>query len=407
MEALEEGQISQDQDDRYIPGPGYNPLYEWPGEETYSDSSLDPPEPSSSSSRPLRPGQPVFRLVVLRSSILSAKKKVVVIDTYSEVQLGRDVQPEGSATPRIRLKEMEVSKIHATVFWDGARKEWNAVDMGSKHGTFLLPGPVSPDSDGAGTRLSQPRTASIPRRLRHSDQLTLGSTTFEVHIHDNQRPCRGCAVTGHEEIPLFPLPRTAVKRTRDVAGIDPDFSESPGAVSTDRDPKKALTMLKRSLLTRHDDLGHSSAPTAPVWGSNGYVDRAARRRLLHPGSRPDTPGVPSTLPTVTRGTGSPQPAPEEVVTKPVASQPPVPLPASNVGHRLLIQQGWAPGNALGLPPDPLEGRIGLVDPLEIKSSQNRAGLGMKQPVPLNSESSFPGLNWKEKEKFKRFGELRR
>jgi hypothetical protein len=56
--------------------------------------------------------------VTLRSSILPAKQKVDILDSYFEVQIGRDIAILGSVTPRIRLKELEVSKLHATAYWD-------------------------------------------------------------------------------------------------------------------------------------------------------------------------------------------------------------------------------------------------------------------------------------------------
>lgn len=400
MESLEEGQILQE--DQEPLQQRYAPEYEWPGDDDLDQDT----ETSSKFTQTLRAGQPIFRLVVLRSSILSKQKKVAVIDSYPEVQLGRDVQVEGSTIPRIRLKEMQVSKVHATLFWDGARKEWDVVDMGSMHGTFLLPGPVNPDLKSIGSRLSLSRAASIPRRLRHCDQLTLGSTTFEVHIHDDQRPCLECSVTGSEEIPLFPLPKkTSVKRTRDVAGIDSEGSSasSSGSTNAEKDPKKALSMLKRSLLTRHDSSQHGSTPTVAASKTNEYVDRAARRRLLHPSSRPESPGMP---PVIVPKAPSTVPASGKHTPEPVVSQPPAPLPSSNIGHRLLMQQGWEPGSSLGTKEDVLDGRTALVEPLEVKTSQNRTGLGMKPSEAVDASLPASGLSWKEREKFKRFGSIK-
>jgi hypothetical protein len=97
-----------------------------------------------------------------------------------------------------------------------------------------------------------------------------------VHIHEDQRPCHDCTISDNEtEIPLFPHPKkSAVKGTRDTARLDSD-----GLSKTDRNPKKALNMLKHSLLTRHD---------VPKDGSNSsadeYVDRAALRGFLRPDS---------------------------------------------------------------------------------------------------------------------------
>jgi pSer/pThr/pTyr-binding forkhead associated (FHA) protein len=334
----------------------YNPAFEWPGEDE-SDSSF---KSGSSYPVPIK-GQPILRLVVLQSSILPSKRKVAVLDSYHEAQLGRDVQATSSATPRIRLKEMEVSKLHATVYWDGSRKEWNAVDMGSKHGTFLQSGTASPNSQAIKSRLSPPKFSSIPRRLRHGDRLSIGSTTFAVHIHENQRPCQDCTVSRVLEIPLFPA---ALQRTMNAE------REPEGAgLQMPRDPKRRMTMLKRSLLKLHDE------PKDPTTNSdnkaNYYVDRSARRRLLHISSYSESPGVPSSAAiTVQRDTrslsGCPTPEP--------SSQPAIPINSSNIGHRLLVQQGWTPGTALGNP----EGlRDGLVEPLEVRLKQNRAGLGSK------------------------------
>jgi len=322
------------------------------------------------------------------------------------VQIGRDAAILGSVTPRIRLKELEVSKFHATAYWDGARKEWNVVDMGSKHGTWLLHagtqvGADAPSSDvNPGVRLSPPRAASIPRQLRHSDHLSIGGTTLVVHIHEDQRPCHDCTISDKAEIPLFPLPKnSAVKRTRDTAGLDSDASYYS---RTDKDPKKVLTMLKRSLLTRHDvpKLGSNSTMTNEK--SNEYVDRAALRRFLRPPSGPDAPGIRITSPIA--------PPPSSRNSSPCVSatesQPPMPLPTSNIGHRLLIKQGWTPGDALGVS-DPLDDRVGLVEPLEVKSSQNRAGLGIKSVAAASApDLSGSGMTWMEREKMKRFAALR-
>jgi len=399
MDPIEEGEILQNE--QATIGQYYDPAYAWPGDDGNSSSESFPlSEPQA------RPGsgQRTFRFVVIRSGVLPANQKVAVVDAYAEVQIGRDVQPEGSATPRIRLKEMEVSKIHATAYWDDARKEWNVVDMGSKHGTFLHLGPISLDSTDSGMRLSQPRAASIPQRLRHSDHLTVGSTTFTVHIHEDGRPCRECTVSGPKgsEVPLFPpAKKGSLKRTRADAGMD-SYVSTPNLSASGRDPKKALTILKRSLLTRHTVPKFDSASeyTVPVEKPNDYIDRAARRRLLRPASRPDTPGVTVASPKASCNTEFATQTPEEASLQSVVSQPPIPLPSSNIGHRLLLQQGWAPGNALGMLPDTSEDRIGLVDPLEIKFTQNRAGLGMQRPTTPNEH------NWKEREKLKRFGDLR-
>lgn len=348
---LESGDI----DEYYV----YNPTFEWPGEDE-SDASLK----FGTSPSILIEGQPILRLVVLSSSILLNERKVAILDPYHEAQLGRDVQPTGSVIPRIRLKEMEVSKLHATVYWDGSRKEWNVVDMGSKHGTFLQSGTTS-DLQAIGLRLSQPRFASVPRRLRHGDRLSIGSTTFAVHIHENHMPCHDCTVSDTFEIPLYPAVQ---KRTTDV-GLDPESAGQLQVPPSKKDPKRVMNQLKRRLLKLHDE------PQNVISGATGtdnyYVDRAARRRMLYVTSHSESPGVPVISPitcakdTHGRSGGS---TPEQ------SSQPAAPINPSNIGHRLLVQQGWTPGTALG---NPSEFSDGLIEPLEVRMKRNTAGLGSK------------------------------
>jgi hypothetical protein len=379
-------------------GEAYDPAYEWPGESSSPASSSSDLVVSHLSTRKLRPNQPSFRLVVLQTSILPSKHRLAVIDGYSELQFGRDIPPAGSTTPKIRLKEMEVSKLHATAYWDASRGEWGVVDMGSMHGTFLQPTATRVGNDpGVRLRLSPPRTASIPRKLHHMDRLTLGGTTFLVHMHEDRLPCQECSPTGGDEIPLFPVKKGApAKRSREAAGLDIDPSSSSSySPQPQKDPKKALTMLKQSLLTRHEVRSPSSRPASPGDASTLYVDRSARRRAMHPGSLPDTPGVSSP----SARTNSPPSRPKSPDT--VTSQPPTPLPTSNIGHRLLMKQGWEPGTALGTLPDSNEVRIGLVEPLDVTPSLHRVGLGVKRPS-TPSLPSFSHSDWKESAKRKRW-----
>ena len=356
---------------------GYDPSYEWPEELPDSGpSSLSEPQAKRS-----RPRQPSFRLIVLHSSILSSTQKLAIIDGYSEVQFGRDIAPAGCMTPKIRLKEMEVSKLHATAYWDRSRQEWGIVDMGSVHGTFVRP--ISSTADDRGVRLSPSRQASIPRTLKHMDRLTIGGTTFLVHVHSDQLPCEECSLIGKEEIPLFPVSKTAKVARRDR--ISPEVACS--SISS-KDPKKALTLLKHSLLARH----HSSSPRPNPHADSAaqYVDRSARRRALMPAVHPDA--------RISSPTSSSEATsrPKTPVTDPI-SEPPMPLPPSNVGHRLLMKQGWEPGTALGSEMDKNGDRIGLVQPLEVSTRLPRGGLGLKRDENWTSD-----VDWKESAKRKRW-----
>ncbi|KAG6865913.1 hypothetical protein C0991_010746 [Blastosporella zonata] len=379
------------------PGEIYDPSYEWPGES--STTFLPYTEHPPTSQRPviaLRPNQPTFRLIVLRTSILSSKHRLGVIDGYSEIQFGRDVVPAGSLTPKIRLKEMEVSKLHATAYWDASRRKWGVVDMGSVHGTFLHS--VSVAGDDRGVRLSPPRQASIPKNLSHLDRLTIGGTTFLVHMHQDRLPCEECQTDGNYEIPLHAVPKSSKSIGAEPSGTTPRFTDDTGFYTPKaaKDPKKALNMLKKSLLTRHSDSSLRTQSTPPT--DQPYVDRSARRRALMPATPPDAPGV--STPIQFPSFPSPAPLRSEWPAPEPTSQPAVPLPPSNIGHRLLMKQGWEPGTALGPPLESDDDRVGLVEPIEPTVSLNRGGLGLKR-----ASTSFPAPtehDWKEGAKRRRW-----
>ncbi|TFK72930.1 hypothetical protein BDN72DRAFT_815341 [Pluteus cervinus] len=399
---MEDGEINEPSERGYdIPEYTYDASYEWPG-----DTDLDAPSENDASSshnpiRHKRKDQSCLRLLVSQSSILPQKQTLAVLDGYSEVQFGRDVAPQGSTTPRIRLKEMEVSKLHATTYWDGARKKWCIVDMGSKHGTFLRSASTSSSTlDDIGTRLSLPRIASIPQQMHHLDYLTIGSTQFIVHIHATHLPCEKCASSGENEIPMGSVSRakTGVKRRREQDNIDAGAS-SGYAPKAPQDARKSLTLLKQSLLTRHQSKAQLEQP-----GPSQYTDRSARRRALHPVSAMDSPGV-GMRPLLTRTSTTPPPLSPQEKISPV-SEPPQPLPPSNVGHRLLLKQGWSPGTALGLADEASDG-IRLVEPLEISINAPRAGLGSKADRQNGHVEPDSTCNWREEAKQKRWDAARR
>jgi len=227
--------------------PSYHPSYEFPGGDDINShigaSFRTNPDSSSSPAN----GLPICRLVIQEGRFVSGNRRLAVIDGYSEVQFGRDAPPPGVTTPRVRLRDMEVSKLHATLFWDAQRTEWAVVDMGSKHGTFVGSG-----QDANPVRLSAARVASMPKRLKHLDRLSLGGTTFQVHIHENRLPCSDCSASGQgsddDLIPLF-----SHHRREDGAVTQTERSRKRGADATDhvpRNAKRALASLKHSLLSR-------------------------------------------------------------------------------------------------------------------------------------------------------------
>ncbi|KIJ12816.1 hypothetical protein PAXINDRAFT_117775 [Paxillus involutus ATCC 200175] len=382
---MEEGEIA-------VPGSSssgmtyYDYAYEWPGDSDIS--SREVPDRSAL--------WPPLRLRVLQSSILHKNLNLAVLDAYGEAQFGRDLAPAGSETPRIRLKEMEVSKLHATAFWDKERREWAVVDMGSKHGTFLQ---SARQPDAEPIRLSLPRVAGIPRPLRHLDRLIIGSTTFLCHIHDDRIPCAECTSIGQGDIPLFAVPkdgnRTAEKRPSDAAGIQPMQTDT-------RNPKKALTTLKRALLSRLDR-HDQTPPSTPTQPTPTYINRSARRRAMHPGSQFDSPGVQSprgSSPGRVNSSSESSQAPSSAVIE--QPRTPGPLSQDNVGWRLLTQQGWRPGTSLGSISGDKEAS-GLIEPIEVSPTAHRAGLGMHQRP---ATAGLPLQDWKENSKERRWESIR-
>ena len=395
-------------------------------EVSHNHTPCSPPRagPSSSTTSSNSKSIPTLRLLVLRTDVLPREHNLAVLDGYEQIQLGRDAPaPGNSATPKVRLKELEVSKLHATLFWDNIRREWAIVDMGSKHGTYLRrgvgraggsvavadasPAPLSDGSgaDPRGQRLSPPRVSSIPRSLLHLDELSIGSTTFIVHVHDDRVPCVECSPQGPDnEIPLFhDKTITRVPKRK----FEPDIA--PTALQSGRDPKKALSMLKRNLLSRHNSLTSTNVIPREDKSPTGYVDRSAKRRALHAHTGADAPGIDvRRIASTVASTSAQSTAPSSTTPSPPVSAPLTPLPSSNIGHKLLMKQGWVPGTSLGSSPaaetkDEVGGGIALVEPLDVAPRSNRAGLG----VPVSAQLSipvFPDMSWQEQGKLRRWKE---
>lgn len=385
---------------------GYDPSYEWPGE------NLDVASDNDEAEATLTKAKSCFRLVVKRSSVLSAKRRVAVLDAYDEVQIGRDATTS-QTIPRIRLKDMEVSKLHATFYWDREKDVWAIVDMGSKHGTFVartsqIEGRSSNNlSVSNGVRLSPSRHASLPRDLHHLDEISIGRTELIVHIHSGGTPCEECYSEVGCDIPLFTTPNAPTQKI--VAGADTVVSKAPV------EPRKAITLLKRTLLSRHASEGSSSDSAHE---KANYIDRSARRRLLHPYSRPDSLGTPPIQSSPSASSSrhaspriAPPPNPTYVNTPQVSSRTATAEPISNlnIGHRMLSKQGWTQGSALGsdtVISYPDSSRTALIEPLAVQANAGRAGLGMRNTPVEPPPTFYSGENWKEESKRRRWEEVR-
>ncbi|KAE9407740.1 hypothetical protein BT96DRAFT_82864 [Gymnopus androsaceus JB14] len=220
---------------------GYDRSYEWPWDSS-GESWVPEDLVNSELHRSSQPSSPntCLRLLVLKSQVIP-KAQVAVVDGFSEILLGRD-EPISDTVARIRLKEMEVSKLHSTIYWDSS-EGWCVVDMGSKHGTYLR-STSGNSSQAVELRLSISKAASIPKRLSHLDHLTLGTTTFVVHIHENRLPCGECSPgAAGEEIPLFSARRKRSSPSHSISGQS--FSTDPDSMKLKmHDSRAALVATK-------------------------------------------------------------------------------------------------------------------------------------------------------------------
>jgi hypothetical protein len=127
------------------------------------------PDEEEPSLQDLHAKTPLLRLVLARpSSLLPSPQAVALVDPTESVSIGRDK----SYTPRIRLKELAVSKSHCTLAWieEGVREGrsegyWGVVDNASTHGTFI--GRAEQGMDVREQRLSETKTASSAHELKH------------------------------------------------------------------------------------------------------------------------------------------------------------------------------------------------------------------------------------------------
>lgn len=370
------------------------------GSEFFSNGHFDADLPTGTQSRSS------LRLLVIQSPVLPPRRKIAVLDVHDEVQIGRDPSP----SPKLRLKEMEVSKLHATVFWDTERDEWAVVDMGSKHGTFL-----TSFSSSIRTRLSASRASSLPRTLRHLDQLSFGRSTFAVHIHPEGVPCEDCSPPDElATIPLSSKVGSSLLRPQQVYAQPESSSvaealaslkrskagssqqQPAAAANTPASAKEALGSLKRRLLSEHRTAPDSKRSKANDDESRTrYVDRSSLRRALHPSARdPISLPVPAARPTSINPSSSTHARTvaryhmQDVQVQAPPSSAPAAIPKSNLGHRLLEKQGWSPGAPLGIVPsllssdlevDPASVRKALLVPLQVSANVGKLGLGSSHP----------------------------
>ena len=118
--------------------------------------SVKPPPPPPSAFNP-----PSLRLVVHHSLSQPSKNLLPADQTLAILKGTTSIGRDRSYNPRIRLKSLEVSKTHATLFFDEIQQDWCVCDNASTHGTFVR------NLGGQWERLSEKGVASLPRILKH------------------------------------------------------------------------------------------------------------------------------------------------------------------------------------------------------------------------------------------------
>lgn len=241
-----------------------------------------------------------MRLVKLSSEVLPNGQTVAILDDRSDGYLiGRDRVPHA---PMIRLKEMEVSKTHARIFFWNERQDvgvddgWELVTdenfrgegfyvvdvggstsgrdlfgkrsvptlmrlSGSTHGTYL-----AEPSKKSDKRLSTSRHSSKPRMLQHLSRILIGTSLFEVHLHADW-PCPACAVDSNKSN-LIPTDPDAGSRS----ATSPAPSETYGQAAR----KIAMTADER----RNDQRSRSSVAMKQLRESYfGPSDKQKKKQL--------------------------------------------------------------------------------------------------------------------------------
>ncbi|KAJ1890160.1 hypothetical protein LPJ81_005992 [Coemansia sp. IMI 209127] len=231
------------------------------------------------------------------------------------------------------------------------------IDQGSTHGTFVN-----------GARLSDAKVTSKPQRLSHLDQIELGSTKLEFHIHE-QWACEKCHNSGHNEITTLIHGDDGAVQARNNPLEERTGSQIPSAQHNDIGQERIdnLNAIKRRYL-------HPQKGGVKKEATIQYTDRAKLRRQLQ-GKSHHTSG--SGI--VDSQQRSALASETDTDVKQKSSTAGALIEQSNKGFSLLQKIGWVPGSGLGAD------ESGIVNPIEVTGNESRAGLGA--PADQRQEST--------------------
>ncbi|WWC73766.1 uncharacterized protein I206_107738 [Kwoniella pini CBS 10737] len=347
-----------------------------------------------------------LRLVVMGSGCLEVGQVAILDTREGGIQLGRDRCEKGGQA-RVRLKEMEVSKTHAVIYWGTGGddessqveelQDWWIVDLGSTHGTFLSQ-PMTEDATRTPklTRLSEPKHSSRPHRVTHLSRLRIGTSEFSLHIHPSW-PCDQCQVNGTNEIPLDDgQPKLIPAHNEEVASENdtpPIYAMDSSQKKQNRELKRKREMasLRESLLRKDRGIHVNGRSEGDQEDSRKreYLDRSAMRRKLHPPSPP---------PHSTKGNtkmASEANTPERS-SPPVSIQTPDASKGTFIATSIMEKQGWTPGMGLG------KSSQGISEAIQTEMRNEKKGLGAKGSKAI--VNTGPG-DWKMRAKQRRWEEM--
>ncbi|ORZ18924.1 hypothetical protein BCR42DRAFT_411857 [Absidia repens] len=276
------------------------------------------------------------RLVVIESTVVPVGQ-VTVMDANGAT-IGRDKKEWD--TRRMRLRDMQVSKYHCQLFYDQDKHAFAITDVGSQNGTLLN-----------GERLSPAKTSSRPFELKNGDELTLGTTVLQVHLHDHGWPCQQCQTSA-----------TSTTTISAVAAAEPtSHGSSEGQEQKQQRLTKPATTKKqwqKQLLQKYDDDTSNTTDQQRHQQQSRqqrqYIDRAQLRRERDP-AEVDNEHYHQ------RRTTAINNEPDAVDLE---------TPVQGKGYDMLRKMGWQSGQGMGM------NQQGIVEPLAPKSTPNeRAGLG--------------------------------